>query len=83
MTVTVFTTGPACQMCRITKMQMKRKGIAFEEVRLDEHPELADVVKELGFTQAPVVLVNDEDVWEGFRSEAIDQLAWEMEITAA
>lgn len=81
MTVTVFTTGPTCQMCRITKMQMKRKGIAFEEVRLDEHPDLADKVKELGFTQAPVVLVNDEDVWEGFRADAIDQLA--QEITAA
>ena len=80
--VTVFTTGPTCQMCRITKMQMKRKGIVFEEVRLDEHPDLADKVKALGFTQAPVVLVNDEDVWDGYRSEAIDQLARDIAAVA-
>lgn len=73
--VTVFTTGPTCQMCRTTKIHMKRKGINFEEVRLDEKPELADMVRAMGFTMAPVVLVNDEDVWDGYRSEAIDQLA--------
>lgn len=78
MTVTVFTTGPACQMCRMTKLHMKRKGISFEEVRLDEAPDLADKVRELGFTMAPVVLVNDEDVWDGYRSDAIDQLAREI-----
>lgn len=81
MTVTVFTTGPTCQMCRMTKIHMKRKGIDFEEVRLDEVPEVAEKVRELGFTMAPVVLVNDEDVWDGYRSDAIDQLA--REITAA
>lgn len=79
--VTVFTTGPTCQMCRTTKLHMKRKGIDFEEVRLDETPGLADKVRELGFTMAPVVLVDDEDVWDGYRSDAIDQLA--REITAA
>jgi glutaredoxin-like protein NrdH len=76
--VTVFTTGPSCQMCRLTKMQMDRRGIMFEEVRLDEQPELAEKVRELGFTQAPVVLVDDDDIWDGFRSEAIDQLAWDI-----
>lgn len=79
--VTVFTTGPTCQMCRTTKLHMKRKGIDFEEVRLDETPGLADKVRELGFTMAPVVLVDEEDVWDGYRSDAIDQLA--REITAA
>lgn len=76
--ITVFTTGPTCQMCRTTKLHMKRKGIDFEEVRLDEIPSLADKVRELGFTMAPVVLVNDEDVWDGYRSDAIDQLAQEI-----
>lgn len=80
--ITVFTTGPTCQMCRTTKMALKRRGIPFEEVRLDENPELADKVRELGFTMAPVVLIGDEDVWEGFRSEAIDQLAREMAAAA-
>ncbi len=76
--VTVFTTGPSCQQCRTTKLHMKRRGIMFDEVRLDEKPELAEKVRALGFTTAPVVLVNDDDVWDGYRSEAIDQLAKEI-----
>jgi glutaredoxin-like protein NrdH len=77
MSITVFTTGPTCQMCRTTKMHLSRRNIPFEEVRLDENPALADRVRALGFTQAPVVLVDDDDVWDGYRAEAIDQLARE------
>ena len=80
--ITVFTTGPTCQMCRTTKLAMNRRGIQFEEIRLDEHPEVAEKVRELGFTMAPVVLVDDDDVWEGFRSEAIDQLALDISTAA-
>jgi glutaredoxin-like protein NrdH len=75
MTVTVFTTGPGCHMCLTTKIHLKKRGIAFEEVRLDENPELADKVRELGFTTAPVVLIDEDDVWDGYRSDAIDELA--------
>lgn len=78
MSITVFTTGPSCQLCRTTKMHLTKRGIAFEEVRLDENPSLAEMVRELGFTTAPVVLVDDEDVWDGYRSEAIDALAAEL-----
>lgn len=83
MAVTVFTTGPMCQMCRVTKIHMKNKGIDFEEVRLDEHPDLAEKVRELGFTTAPIVLVDDDDVWDGYRSEAIDELAADMSSVVA
>jgi len=81
--VTVFTTGPSCQMCRVTKVHMAKRGIDFEEVRLDEHPGLAEKVRELGFTTVPVVLVDDEDVWGGYSSDRIDALAAEIAATAA
>lgn len=84
MSVTVFTTGPGCHLCHTTKIHMKRRGIAFEEVRLDEHPDLANKVRELGFVTAPVVLVDDfDDVWEGYSSDCIDELASEVSETAA
>lgn len=76
--VTVFTTGPSCQMCRVTKTHMTKRGIDFEEVRLDENPYLAEKVRELGFTTAPVVLIGDEDVWDGYSSDRIDALAAEF-----
>lgn len=79
--VTVFTTGPSCHLCQTTKRHMKRRGISFEEVRLDENPDLADKVRELGFTTAPVVLVDEDEVWDGYSSDRIDALA--AELTAA
>ena len=78
MSITVFTTGPACHLCRVTKMHLTKRGIVFEEVRMDESPELADMVRSLGFTTAPVVLVGDDDVWDGYRADAIDALAEEL-----
>lgn len=78
MSVTVFTTGPGCGMCHTTKIHMKRKGIEFDEVRLDQNPALAERVRELGFQTAPVVLVDEDDVWEGYRGDAIDALAMDV-----
>lgn len=83
MSVTVFTTGPSCHLCRVTKVHLKRRGIDFEEVRLDEHPDIAEKCRELGFTTAPVVLVDDDDVWDGYRSDAIDALAADLSETVA
>jgi len=84
MSVTVFTTGPGCHMCLTTKIHMKRRGIPFDEVRLDLNPELADKVRELGFVTAPVVLVDElDEVWEGYSSDSIDALAAEVSETAA
>jgi len=84
MSVTVFTTGPGCHLCLTTKIHMKRRGIAFDEVRLDQNPVLAEKVRELGFVTAPVVLIDDwDDVWEGYSSDSIDELAAEVSETAA
>lgn len=84
MSVTVFTTGPGCHLCLTTKIHMKRRGIAFDEVRLDQNPVLADKVRELGFVTAPVVLIDDlDEVWEGYSSDSIDELAAEVCETAA
>lgn len=83
MSVTVFTTGPSCHLCRVTKVHLKRRGIPFEEVRLDENPVLAEKVRELGFVTAPVVLVDEEDVWDGYSSDRIDALAADLAETVA
>lgn len=78
MSVTVFTTGPSCHMCNVTKLHLRRRGLEFEEVRLDQKPELAEKVRELGFTTAPVVLVDEDDVWDGYSSDRLDELAADL-----
>lgn len=83
MTVTVFSGGPECHLCLVTRRHLTTRKIRFEEIRLDQNPEWEDRVKALGFTGVPVVLVDDDDVWSGYSGESIDQLARELAYVAA
>jgi glutaredoxin-like protein NrdH len=72
--IIVFTTGPACFMCNTTKKALTKWGLPFEEVNINEHAEWGDTLRAAGYLQAPVVLVPEEDVWSGFRSEDLEYL---------
>ncbi|KQP67811.1 NrdH-redoxin [Microbacterium sp. Leaf288] len=75
-TVTVYTTGPGCQRCKLTKDILTRRGVAFVEVDIREQPAARQyVVDELGYTEAPVVVVDEHDHWSGFRPDQIDRIA--------
>ena len=75
MNVTVYTTGPACHKCNLTKSALAKKGIAFEEVRIDRDVELAEKLRARGFSVAPVVHRDDTDEWWGdFRIDRIRAL---------
>lgn len=74
--VTVYTTGPSCQRCRLTRELLTSKGVVFIEVDIREQPAARDyVVDELGYTEAPVVVVDEHDHWSGFRPDQIDRIA--------
>lgn len=74
--ITVYTTGPACARCTLTKNVLTTKGIDFVEVNIRENEDARSyVVDELGYTEAPVVVVTDEDHWSGFRPDHIDRVA--------
>lgn len=74
--ITVYTTGPSCARCTLTKNVLKSKGIAFVEVNIrDDEGARSYVVDDLGYTEAPVVVVTDEDHWSGFRPDQIDRIA--------
>lgn len=60
-----------CRQCKETKKRFKEFGIDFEEINLDEHPELINYVKyELGYSSTPVI-VTDNGVWAGFQPSKI------------
>lgn len=76
--VRVYTTGESCMRCKLTKNAMTARGIEFVEVdvTLNENAAAhAYITDELGYTEAPVVVVDDEDHWSGFRPDHIDRLA--------
>lgn len=76
MSVTVYTTGPSCIRCTMTKKVMGEKGIDFTEVDIRENPDAREYVTEdLGYSEAPVVVVDEQDHWSGFRPDQITRIA--------
>jgi glutaredoxin-like protein NrdH len=72
MTVTVYTL-PSCVQCDSTKRLLTRNGIKFEIIDLSTDEAAMALVKELGYTAAPIVVVGD-DHWSGFRMDKISAL---------
>lgn len=73
MTVTVYT-KPSCVQCTATYRALNAKGIEFEIFDVSVDDKALQTVKDLGYLQAPVVIVDDEH-WSGFRPDKIDELA--------
>jgi glutaredoxin-like protein NrdH len=72
MSVTVYTI-PACVQCESTKRFLNRANIEYNVIDLSVDPEAYDMVKDLGYTEAPVVVAGD-DHWSGFRPDKIETL---------
>jgi glutaredoxin-like protein NrdH len=76
MTVTVYTAGPACAACTMTKRHLSRRAIPFAEVPIDSA--ILAVAAELGLRTAPIVRVESSTyrhTWDGYRPDRIDALA--------
>lgn len=70
--VTVYT-SPGCQHCARTKSTLKNLGVDYEEIDVTESPEKADRLRQLGFSQLPVVMTDSEN-WSGFDKEKLEKL---------
>ncbi|UOQ60360.1 glutaredoxin-like protein NrdH [Leucobacter rhizosphaerae] len=73
MTVTLFS-KPSCVQCTATARAFKERGIAHVVRDLSEEVDALELVKGLGYMQAPVVVTDDEH-WSGFRPDRINELA--------
>jgi glutaredoxin-like protein NrdH len=78
-TVTVYSTGPQCMRCGLTRRRLDEAGIPFTVIDLTRQENASHrefVTHELGYTEAPVVVVHDEPEhhWSGFRPDLIDRL---------
>lgn len=74
-TVVVYS-KPSCVQCDATYRALDSKGIRYEVVDLAEDAAALEYVTgDLGYLQAPVVVVDDEDHWSGFRPDHISRIA--------
>ena len=77
MKVTLFST-PNCMQCKMTAKQFEKRGIIFDSLNLENHPEILEQFKGLGYTSAPIVLAGDTS-WSGFRLDKIERLAKKLD----
>jgi len=78
-TVTVYSTGARCVRCRLTLRKLDDTGIRYRVVDFTDDaiaPAREFVTADLGYTGAPVVLVDDDPQHHcsGFRPDLIDRL---------
>jgi len=73
MTITVYS-KPACVQCTATTRALDAKGISYDVIDLTEDAAAMEMVQDLGYRQAPVVIAG-EDHWAGFRPDMIGQLS--------
>ena len=76
MKITVWT-KPNCSQCEMTKKQFDKRGIIYQEKRLDKSPKAVERFLELGLLAAPIV-ETDRKQWSGFRLDKINSLEYHL-----
>ena len=59
--ITIYTTN-TCSYCPMVKQYLKRKGLSYDEVNLEDHPEMqAEIFEISGALTVPVTIVTKQD----------------------
>lgn len=73
--VTVYT-APDCVQCHATTRALTKAGVDYREVNLAADDEARDyVMNTLGYSSAPIIEIDGDDHWSGFRPDRIKALA--------
>ncbi|MGY0401493.1 glutaredoxin-like protein NrdH [Carnobacterium jeotgali] len=65
---------PNCMQCNFTKKYLEDKGVPYEVKDIFESEEALNEVKDLGFSSVPVISVEGQEAFNGFRPDLLDQL---------
>lgn len=71
----VIYSKPNCQQCRMTCFSFDRAGVEYSTVDLTISETALEYAQDLGYSQAPVVVVEDHHHWSGFNPIEIERLA--------
>jgi len=69
----ILYTTPGCMACRAVSKAMDRKGIIYDTINLGQNPELLEQLRELGYSEAPIVTMEGFS-FSGYRQSKLDDL---------
>ncbi len=70
--ITIFSKNN-CMQCKMTKKLLDKEGADYQEINIDERPDMIDYVKDLGFSAAPVVKAG-EIIFSGFQPAKLKEI---------
>ncbi|MGT2873578.1 glutaredoxin-like protein NrdH [Streptococcus gallolyticus subsp. gallolyticus] len=70
--ITIFSKNN-CMQCKMTKKLLDKEGADYQEINIDERPDMIDYVKGLGFSAAPVVKAGDI-IFSGFQPAKLKEI---------
>lgn len=73
MIITVYSKS-GCPECVFTKKFLESKQIPFDEKRVDTNAAYLEEVKDLGYHSLPVVQIDGEESFTGYRPEKLEDL---------
>ena len=70
--ITIFSKNN-CMQFKMTKKLLDKEGADYQEINIDERPEMIDYVKDLGFSAAPVIKAGDI-IFSGFQPAKLKEI---------
>ena len=70
-------TKPNCVACNFTKNFINDNGITAEFIDVTQDEQALSYVKDLGYNAMPVVYVDENTHWYGFRPDELEKLVAE------
>lgn len=68
-------TKPACVQCNAVFRALDKEGIEYDKIDISADSAARDYVMSLGYLQAPVVYIDANTHFSGYRPDRIKQLA--------
>ena len=78
MTITVYSKS-GCPECTFTKKYLESENISYEEKRVDLNETYLEEVILLGYRTLPVVKINENETFTGYRPERLENLVLEWQ----
>jgi len=69
---------PGCPQCTATCRALDKAGVTYELIDLAQDDDVRDYVVSLGHLQAPVVVVDADTHWSGYRPDRIAAVARDL-----